>query len=341
MEKVTFLCELPPPFGGVTIKNQLILDTVVSNNDAIQIVDFYEIKRNPIKATVVFGKMVSAFVRNDSIVYGFGSHLRLKKALTIQKLIGRKRSLSKTVNLIMGGRFQEYAKADSKLKRLLSSIKLNYVETKGMQEAFADLGLQNTKVFPNARLADRSRAPVTHDGKLRCVFFSKICEEKGVDYILSELKDFEGISLDFYGNIEREIKDKFLNFIDTHGVASYRGVFDAANNDVYAELSKYDVLLLPTKWKGEGVPGIVVESKMAGITAIVSKTNYNSEIVHDGVEGIVLEDLGKGSLHNAVEHLTVDRDKLMALKEGAYQSRMRYAMESYIEELRDGFGLEL
>lgn len=341
MERVTFLCELPPPFGGVTIKNQLILDTVVRPSDIVRVVDFCEIKRNPIKAFSVFARMVSAFAQKDSIVYGFGSHSRLKQALTLQKSIGGKGSLDKTVNVIMGGRFQEYVKADPQLNSLLSFIKLNLVETKGMQEAFKTFGLHNTEVFPNARLADKSRTPITHDGELRCVFFSKICEDKGVDYILSEFEDVAGITVDFYGHIDSGIKDRFDSFISTHSNATYKGVFDAAKNDVYAELSKYDVLLLPTKWKGEGVPGILVESKMAGITAIVSNMNYNAEIVLDSVEGIVLEDLEKGSLRKAVELLAVDRDRLMTLKEGAYQSRSRYAMESYIGELRTDFGLEV
>lgn len=340
MERVTFLCELPPPFGGVTVKNQLILDAVVRSSDAVQVVDFCEIKRNPIKAISVFARMVSAFIRKDTIVYGFGSHSRLKQALTLQKSIGGKGSLGKTVNVIMGGRFQEYVKADSKLKSLLASIKLNLVETKGMQEAFETLGVQSTEIFPNARSADKSRIPVAHDSVLRCVFFSKICEDKGVDYILSEFEDAEGITLDFYGHVDSGIKDRFESFISTHSYASYQGVFDAAKNNVYAELSKYDVLLLPTKWKGEGVPGILVEAKMAGITSIVSDMNYNAEIVIDGVEGIVLNNLEKGSLQNAARFLATDKGRLMALKEGAYQSRSRYAMETYTSTLRSEFGLE-
>lgn len=340
MEKVTFLCELPPPFGGVTIKNKLILDTVVGSTDAVQVVDFCEIKRNPIKAVSAFARMVSAFEKKSIIVYGFGSCSRLKHALTLQKIIGGKESFSKTVNVIMGGRFQDYIMNDSSLKSMLSAIKLNLVETKGMQEAFIKQGLQNTEIFPNARLADRSRTPVSQNGALKCVFFSKICEDKGVDYILSELKDLEGITIDFYGHVDGRIKDRFESFINIHSFANYKGVFDSVKNDVYTELSKYDVLLLPTKWKGEGVPGILVESKMAGITAIVSKMNYNEEIVLDGIEGIVLKKLEKGSLQNAVRLLDNDRDRLMTLKEGAYQSRSRYAMESYIRKMRIQFGME-
>lgn len=54
------------------------------------------------------------------------------------------------------------------------------------------------------------------------------------------------------------------------------------NHDVYEELNNYDIMLLPTRWEGEGVSGALIESKMAGITAIVSDWHVNSETVRDG-----------------------------------------------------------
>ncbi len=340
MGTVTFLVELPPPFGGVTVKNQLILSTVVSPSDQAQIIDFCEIKRRPETAFSIFAKMVRAFRHSDSIVYGFGSHKRLKQALMLQKLIGGRDSLKKTTNVVMGGRFQEYLKEDDKLCGLLSDIRVNFVETEGMKTAFSGLGLKNTVVFPNARSSYGSKEPTIHDKPLRCVFFSKICEEKGVGYILSEVKNAKGITIDFYGHVDNDIKEKFDQFINSHSFAHYNGVFDAAKDNVYTELNQYDVLLLPTKWRGEGVPGILVESKMAGITAIVSDLNYNTEIVVDGIEGVVLHSMGPGALMGAIIDLAENRETLMLLKEGAFQSKARYAMETYSDQLRMLFGLE-
>lgn len=37
-----FLCELPPPYGGVTVKNQLIINYTLQLQKPIDIIDLYE-----------------------------------------------------------------------------------------------------------------------------------------------------------------------------------------------------------------------------------------------------------------------------------------------------------
>ena len=98
----------------------------------------------------------------------------------------------------------------------------------------------------------------------------------------------EGIHIDIYGHIVDDFKEKFEKFIDENNNVTYQGVFDATKNNVYEKLHEYDILLFPSRWKGEGVPGILIESKMAGIVPIVSDHLYNSEIVLNNIEGIVL-----------------------------------------------------
>ena len=44
----------------------------------------------------------------------------------------------------------------------------------------------------------------------------------------------------------------------------------------------------PTKWDTEGVPGILVEGKIAGLAEIVSNRSHNAELIADGIDGMVL-----------------------------------------------------
>lgn len=337
MSKVIFLCELPPPFGGVTVKNKLLLDQAFTGDYGASVIDFGRVKRNSISAIPVFTSMVAAFLRHDVIIYGFGSHKRQKAALRIQSIFGGEKSLSKTINLVMGGNYQQYLEKDAVLTELLERIKVNLVETEGMREDFIKLGLKKTEVFPNARTRDAEREPTDHQGRLKCVFFSKICEEKGVDYIISEFNHIDNnqISLCFYGHVDENIREAFDSFVQSHENVSYAGVFDATKEDVYKELNQYDVLLLPTKWKGEGVPGVLVEAKMAGIAAVVSDCNYNAEIVRDGIEGIVLKNLAEGELSSVLLSLFSDNTLLNKLKRGSFESRERYAIDSYLNMLRN------
>ena len=103
-------------------------------------------------------------------------------------------------------------------------------------------------------------------------------------------------------------------------------------NNVYEKLHEYDILLFPSRWKGEGVPGILIESKMAGIVPIVSDHLYNSEIVLNNIEGIVLEkkDIGL-QMSKTIKKLLECEDIYNNLANGAFTSRMRYSLETYKE----------
>lgn len=104
-------------------------------------------------------------------------------------------------------------------------------------------------------------------------------------------------------------------------------------NELYNKLQQYDLLLFPTKWKNEGVPGVLVESKIAGIPAIVSDINFNSEIIKDEKTGLVLKKNTPEELAYAIERVYFNRDWLIELKHNAKDSSEEYLIENYIEDI--------
>ena len=81
------------------------------------------------------------------------------------------------------------------------------------------------------------------------------------------------------------------------------------------------------------MPGILVEAKIAGLTCVVSNKSYNSELVRDGEEGIVMPSNDAETLAEMVRQLDADRTMLSKLKEGSRQSAERFYIESYIDEI--------
>lgn len=342
--RYTFICELPPPFGGVTIKNKLILDSMLSSEN-VDIIDLYDCKRSRMNIPGVFYKMIRAFVRGDCIIYGLGSYQRLEYVIRLQKFFGGSSSLLKTVNFVMGGNLPQRVKDNPGLCNMLSNLKINYVETVGMIQALSEEGILNAKFFPNARNEKNSIYPRKREQDiLSCVFFSQISMPKGVALIFQMLKQLpeacrEKVHIDFYGHIVAEFQNTFDTLINSFPNVRYCGVFDAVKSNVYQKLNEYDVLLLPTLRIAEGVPGVLVEAKMAGVCPIVTDCCYNEEIVRHEAEGIVLKEDYVDSLTREIVCLLEDREKLNMLKEGSYHSRMRYAMETYVELIRGELGM--
>ena len=122
---------------------------------------------------------------------------------------------------------------------------------------------------------------------MRCVFFSLVSKVKGAGLVLDAAKELPQVEFHFYGRVEEDFKDEFERRLAKLPNSSYHGVFDSVKDDVLAELNQYDLHMLPTSWPNEGVPGVLVETKMAAVPSIVSDCCHNAEIVRDGADGIV------------------------------------------------------
>lgn len=337
-KKLLYIGEFPPPFGGVTIKNQLILDEIFDKN-SYEVINLYDCKNHKIMIPVIFARIAAAFVTKRKLVYGIGCNSRLEKLLLIQFFLGGKRSLDHTIIMMMGGTLQDYLATKSNFKSYLKYINMIYVESNGIKKQFEKMGILNVKIFPNCRTNNNSIEPqLSHKkDKIKCVYFSKICKEKGILSIIEMVKILENESvdfcLDFYGHVDSNIKSMFFEFIENYKQVNYFGIFDSVKKNVYQKLNEYDVLLFPTEWKNEGVPGILVESKMAGITAIVSNQNFNSEVVIDGIEGVVMENQFSQKMANQILEFARDKDLLNNMKKMAYDSRIRYDIAEYKDEI--------
>lgn len=335
MKKYKYLGGFPPPYGGVTIKNKLLYSKL-NEHISIEQSNFYNHDKSLlIRISALFNDLV--INKKNGLIIGLSKD-SLKKVTYILYILN-KRLMNNSVVMVMGGTFPEMVKKDKKLKIYLKEYKHIYVETEGMKKSLNSCGVNNVSVFPNCReRTDIDIREKYNNKQIRCLFFSLISEDKGADIVVSaaEILTQKGInySIDFYGHIDSKYEQNFHDKIKNNEKLNYCGVFKAASkDDVYKKMLEYDVLLFPTKWKNEGVPGVLVESKIAGIPAVVSDINYNSEIVENKKAGIVLKENTPKELAKAIELLYLDENLLLKLKRGAKDSSKNYLIENYIEQI--------
>lgn len=133
-------------------------------------------------------------------------------------------------------------------------------------------------VLPNFRIiADElALAENRKSGSLQLGFVSRITRAKGVfDAMeLAENLDKRGhqVHLSIYGPIQFEAerdKEVFEQRLAKHRLfVEYRG--SLAPEEVMSTLGKFDCLLFPSTYRGEGMPGVIVESLLVG-TPVISK----------------------------------------------------------------------
>ena len=327
MKKVLYIGVFPPPYGGVTVKNTIITNEINEFANVIRI-NLYEVKQLPINLIRIF-KTIKC---KGTILVGLDSK-RLKVITMILSVFPG--AIRRTSFFLMGGLAAETIINDFRMSAFLKEAKAVLVETNGMKNTLNKQGFNNVKVYPNCKSYKDSIEPENVDNRpLQMVFFSQVSKEKGILYVERAVEKLYSLrvpfKLDIYGHIVKEIEAEFLSFVDEYENVNYKGVFDSTQSSVYGKLHEYDVLLFPSQWKAEGVPGVLVEAKMAGITVVASDIAYNEEIIDvENNEGIIIRHDLEDGLVNAIRMLAEDRERLAALKIGSYNSRLRYSTESH------------
>ena len=163
------------------------------------------------------------------------------------------------------------------------------------------------------------------------VFFSLISPDKGVDIALGAAKLLPEVDFHFYGRLESDYEDCFCSQVENLSNVHYHGVFDSVTGDVLGEINKYDVHIFPTLCPNEGVPGVIAETKLAGVPTIASDRSYNRELVRDGVDGVLTHEDTAGELARILGSLAAAPMNLDRMKEAALVSSERYDIERYLD----------
>lgn len=323
-----YIGSFPPPFGGVTIKNQLIYESL-SERMVLKCLKKHRLL--PVWAYQLVNVLL-ALVSREPLLIGVSAAAGRSRLLTGLLYLFNRPVMRKSLYFMMGGTEARRIAGNPQEVKWYGEYRCIYAETRSMVKCLQEAGLQRVEYYPNCRKRPAQRGGICNrqDQPLRCVFFSLISREKGAGRVLEAAKALPGCQFDFYGALEDGYREGFLREIGQIPNAVYQGIFRVNGENVYRKLGEYDVLLLPTACRTEGVPGILVEAKIASVPAVVSDVCYNREIVEDNVSGVVLKDNTAEALADALSRLDQNRKLLGQLREGAFRSAETYFMDHYL-----------
>lgn len=229
----------------------------------------------------------------------------------IGKVFNKKTSLRK-----FGGEALNVYKNSKGIKKsaltfIFSNIDVLFFEIKHVVRFFSKINT-NCFWFPNVR--NRIIEPdIPRNFQKKFVFISHVRKEKGIDEIIDASKRLDkSYTIDIYGPI---LDKKYTKeYFSKYNIA-YKGALQS--NEVLKTLNKYDVLLLPTYYKGEGYPGIIIEAYSLGIPILASTLHGIQEIVDVYKTGILIEPKNVEELVNAIKYF--NKENYVALSQNAYK----------------------
>lgn len=326
---IYYIGAFPPGYGGVTIKNQNLYEAL-SQKIRIEKVDLNQIKRHNFREAA---RLIRVLL-NPHNRFVLGPSGQRKYFTRLLYTINRN-AMQHSVIMLMGGTAAAEITADKSYCKWAAHYKRIYVETQGMIQQLRNGGLTNGAVYPNGRFQPHvlPEIRISNHESLKCLFFSQVSKEKGVDLVIQASKSLPSIDFTVYGSIPKEYEEEFQQLILPCKNIRYCGTFKGQAEEVYNLLNSFDVLLFPTRWKHEGVPGVLVESKIAGLPAIVSDIAFNAELVENGISGIVMQENTSEKLIREITKLNQDRNLLYRLKQGSKSSAEQYYIENYIDDI--------
>lgn len=291
---------------------------------AVDYFDTQELQKNKLLVLKMFGKVM----RCNVLLY-LPAHNNLKVFFPIIFIL----SLLCRVKIhyfVVGGWLREYLTHLPLHRFMLERITGIHVETKRLKNELEKYyGFKNVDIFPNFRFFKFNPHP-SESAKLRIVFMARVIKQKGLDWIFDMADYFvaKGIqdrySITFYGPLAEEDRGFFEEYVRKYDFIEYQGPLQP--NEIHETLSKYDVMLLPTHFYTEGLPGSVVDAYISGIPVIVTEWKHSREFVDDGQSGYIVpfED-GEQQMTDKVMMLEKDRSLLKQLKKNALVKRFDFA----------------
>lgn len=192
-------------------------------------------------------------------------------------------------------------------KKLLNYVFIHsdvlFFETKYLIDYFKSFN-PSTYWFPNVR--KKANTLRSGDFNKRFIFVGHVKKEKGVLELLeaSNILD-KSFTIDIYGPIEANMK--YVNFNEFN--ADYKGSLNP--EEVLDTLRLYDVLVLPTFWKGEGYPGVIVEALSIGMPIIASNLKGIREMI-DSSCGVLIEVKNSDLLATAMKSVNDQNYQLLS-----------------------------
>ena len=276
---------------GDAMKNQLFVKRFSEVFDKVIFIDTYHWRKRPWCIIDIFFKILVNIKAKIIVSANPGSADKLIKILNAANASKR------LFYWVVGGSFHIMLEKQRFQVSTYSNLAGIFVQGTSMEMSLRKQGLNNAVYVPNSKYIHS--LPIKHpfnDGKFHFVFLSRIEREKGCNHIIkaADILNKSGykdkFDITFYGKTTSDLsyKEEFLKQVKNNRSLKYMGVLDLQNPDNYQELSRYDVMLFPTYWDGEGFPGVIIDAYIAGLPVIASDWNLNSDVVRDGETGWIV-----------------------------------------------------
>lgn len=238
--------------------------------------------------------------------------------------------------IVIGGWLPKFLPKHRLLKKCLMSFDYIYVETNTMKQNLERMGFKNVVLLPNyKKLKKLSNSDLCYDYSkpYRLCILSRITPQKGIRDAVLAVKAINQkcnekiLQLDIYGQIDSDYRDSFMKLIEDN--KEYVTYGEIVPFEKTVEIIKnYFLLLFPTKFYTEGIPGTILDAYAAGVPVISSKWQSFHDLIVDGKTGLGYDFSDKNGLFRVLNYAIENPDVIIDMKEKCLEESQKYVPEN-------------
>lgn len=241
---------------------------------------------------------------------------------------------------LIGSTTHQTLQENPKLINCYNQLAGNWSETMTEKKLLEDCGLKNVRVIKNFKnLYPLEENELIYNSKkpFRFCTFSRVEEMKGIPNIvriINEINHNHGeiiCTLDIYGYVMDNYKSDFEILKNEFGDAiRYCGIVDFDKS--VQVLKEYYMLLFPTKYYTEGIPGTILDAFSAGLPIICSEWESCYDIISSEV-GVVYEFNNDNALLLAIENSIARPEVINKMKKACLNEARKYSSVEVIKKI--------
>src|SRR5690606_6724422 len=241
---------------------------------------------------------------------------------------------------MVGGWLSDFLTKNTQIKNMLGKIENVFCETHTIKNELEEkFNFQNLDYFPNFRETYFQPTFRTVDNEhVKIVYMGRINEGKGI-LDLFEIEDRLNLlnknnySVDLYGQIQKDFEKELQLRLSLSTKIQYKGVLNP--NEIYATLDKYDLMVFPTHFYTEGLPGTVLDAYLSGIPVLASDWKHAQEFIEDTKTGFIYEFGSIDKLEDTVAIVLNKPSIINTMKQNAFTKSKSYSKQTAFQILKN------
>jgi len=324
-------------YDGQTIKTKNLYEGLekYSNNIELTKLDTFQWIKNPFK---FFIKIIATIKFSDIIIVSVAINgLRiLIPLIALINIFYRKR----IHYFEIGGAVRRGIKFNKVFEIALKSLTSINLENCSNVSFFKEKGFNNVFLVRNFKFINMLKVSELSEsrGSLNLIYFARVEKYKGILEIVKavrKINDFyskEIFELDIYGAINADFKEEFFDYLKLNNCKSIRYLGIVSPHKSTEIIKKYFMLVFPTKYFDEGIPGTLIDSLFAGVPILSSRYGTYREVVIEGVNGITYNFNDGLDLFSKLKYAYEHQDRINFMKKNCLQEANKFLPEKIMKD---------